>query len=54
MGLSVNNMQKIRQAVVKISRRGGGGGGGGNLVEVWESASKNIGQTLAGKFCIKQ
>ena len=30
MGLSVNNKQKVRQAMVKISRGGGGGGGGGN------------------------
>ena len=27
MGLSVNNKQKFRQAIVKISREGGGGGG---------------------------
>ena len=28
MGLSVNNKQKVRQTVVKISRGGGGGGDG--------------------------
>ena len=29
MGLSVNNKQKVRQSMVKISRGGGGEGGGG-------------------------
>ena len=35
MGLSVNNKQKVREAMVKIYEGGGGGGGGNHPLSPW-------------------
>ena len=43
MGLSVNNKQKVRQAMVKISRGGGGGGEVvGNHLPPWPEKSAEM------------
>ena len=51
MGLSVNNKQKVRQAMVKISN-GGGGGGGAPLARYVSGNGLTIGALIGPSYLI--